>query len=150
MAFGERAKLIEASGDGRHEAAGAGAIRTHKAIDRRRHLIGAVRAAKTLHGDVGTPAGLKDVMRSPLLVFRATVSVIAGPGAAGLAEDQHIALAVLERIGVCFALDLGPLLDDALLVPGDNAGTPARHLGHPVDPIPFNNHVERVARQADR
>ena len=94
----DRAKAVEALGNGREKALLALHIGGDGPEQRRLRLIGAVRAAKALNGGVGLPAGLQHVMDALSLVPRRKIGVIAASGAARIREDEDALLVVHEAL----------------------------------------------------
>ena len=68
LAARDRAKAVEALGNGREKALFALHIGGHGPKQRRLRLIGAVRAAKPLNGGIGLPPGFQQIMDALSLV----------------------------------------------------------------------------------
>ena len=84
LAACERAKRIEAAGDGRDETALTAAIGGDGAKHRRRGLMGAVGTSKPLDGAFSAPARLQQEMHPALLVLGVQTGVIRAARAAGI------------------------------------------------------------------
>jgi hypothetical protein len=88
LATRQRAKRIEAAGDGRDETPLAAAIGGDGAEHRRRGLMGAVGAAKALDGAVSPPARLQQEVHPALLVLGVEAGVVGAARAARIREDE--------------------------------------------------------------
>src|SRR3546814_7107746 len=82
------AERIEAARDGRDEAPFAAAVGRNRPEQRRRALMGAVRATQSLDRRVGTPARLEQIVVAPRLIGGIQARMIAAAGAARIREDQ--------------------------------------------------------------
>ena len=98
LAFGERAKLIETFADCRCEAFFTVHVRSADPEERRVDLSRAMRAPKPLDGRIRTPAGLQQVMATPLLVFRCLRRMIGSPRATCIREDQDVLFPIHKRL----------------------------------------------------
>ena len=94
LAFGERTKLIETFADRRSEALFTVHIRGADPEERRADLRRAMRAPKSLNGCIRAPAGLQQIMATPLLVFGRLCRVIGSPGATRIREYQDVFLPI--------------------------------------------------------
>ena len=100
LASRQRAKRIEAAGDGRDEAPLTAAIGGDGAKNRGRSLMGAVGTSKPLDCAVGAPARLQQEMHPALLVLGVQTGVIRPARAAGIREDEDALGTSHEGIGI--------------------------------------------------
>src|SRR3546814_13804335 len=85
---------------GRDEAPFAAAVGRNRPEQRRRALMGAVRATQSLDRRVGTPARLEQIVVATRLIGDIQARMIAAAGAARIREDQDALGATHEGVGL--------------------------------------------------